>query len=96
MKSINYECSPVLIKGYLYYEDMMPVKNAIILLEIVLLEWEKKYIENSSSLYCAYCTTNSYGEFCFKINDKNHYYKIKIYENQNIKYSDNKLVVIDM
>lgn len=96
MRSINFKCDPVFLKGYIYYEDMTPVKNAIVLLEMVLSDCEKNHIKNSSSLYCEYSTTNDCGEFCFKISDKNHYYKIKICENHKIKCSDDELIVIDI
>lgn len=86
MKNVNYKYNSTLFKGYLYYEDMTPVKNAIVLLEMVLSKWEKQCIKNCSSPYCAYCTTNEYGEFLFRISDKSHYYKIKIFENYNLKY----------
>ncbi|MDR5585905.1 MULTISPECIES: hypothetical protein [Clostridium] len=96
MRNINCDYNSVLFKGYLYYEDRTPVKNAIVLLEIVLSDKEKAYTEKDSSLYCAYSVTNDLGEFCFKISDKNHYYKIKICENHNIKCLDNETIFVDM
>ena len=86
MKNNIYKCNSTLFKGYLYYEDMTPVKNAIVLLEMISSKSEKKYMQKCNIPYCAYCTTNNYGKFFFKINDKNHYYRIKIFENYNMKY----------
>ncbi|ACD52616.1 hypothetical protein FDB55_02930 [Clostridium botulinum] len=96
MRNINYDYNCVVFKGYLYYEDKTPVKNTIVLLEIVLSDKEKVSIKKNSNLYCAYSITNDLGEFCFKISDKNHYYKIKIFENHNIKCLDNETIFVDM
>lgn len=85
MKKNIYKCNSTLFKGYLYYEDRTPVKNAVVLLEMVSSKWEKLYMKSCNIPYFAYCTTNEYGEFSFRINDQNHYYKIKIFENYIIK-----------
>ncbi|AOR23414.1 hypothetical protein [Clostridium taeniosporum] len=94
MKSTNCK-KPVLVKGNLFYDDMTPVKNAIVLLEIVLLEYEKIHMKDNSSLYCAYDITNDFGEFCFQINDRDHYYKIKICENYNVNCMINETIYTD-
>ncbi|NFR87214.1 MULTISPECIES: hypothetical protein [unclassified Clostridium] len=96
MRNINCDYNPVLFKGCLYYEDRTPVKNAIVFLEIVLSDKEKASIKKNSNLYCAYSITNDLGEFYFQISDKDHYYKIKIFENHNIKCLDNETIFVDM
>ncbi|MBW6409478.1 hypothetical protein [Clostridium weizhouense] len=102
MKKINcYNCyKGVLIRGYVYNEDMSPVKNAIVILEIVLSEDKRKLInlklENRGNIYCMDTTTNEFGEFCFKIFDINHYYKIKIFENDKIDNTNKQKVFIEI
>ncbi|MGN2349133.1 hypothetical protein ACTFH7_11560 [Clostridium cagae] len=47
MRNINCDYNSVLFKGCLYYEDRTPVKNAIVLLEIVLSDKEKASIKKT-------------------------------------------------
>lgn len=76
----NLTYKPVLFRGYVYYEDMTPVKNAVVLLEKV---YKNANLQNEDSIYYDYTITNKFGEFCFQIFDTTHYYKIKIFDNQD-------------
>lgn len=78
----NYK--PILFKGYVYYEDMTPVKNAIVLLEVVLYDGERAYTNTKLQNSYSYTTTNRWGQFYFQIFDPTRYYKIKIFDNQHI------------
>lgn len=97
----EFNCCPnVLIRGYVYYEDMTPVIDALVILERVLSKEEIIYtnskLQNKGDFYCASSTTNSFGKFCFPIFDTNHYYKIKIFENNQIKSLESKRVFIEI
>lgn len=72
----SYHADQVLIKGYVCYEDGEVVKNAIVILEQMGLIREV--------IYSMYTTTNRYGEFCFLIDDKDKYYKIKVFDTNYI------------
>lgn len=84
INAYNYQGRPFILKGYVYYDDNTPVSGALVILEMVLYDREKEDSDNCS-LYCGYCVTNCYGQFFFKINDKNHYYKLIIYEDNSLK-----------
>lgn len=63
----------VLYKGYAYYEDMTPVVNALVIIEVI------SQINTKNKEQSIYTTTNQYGEYCFRIYNRNNYYRIKIY-----------------
>ncbi|GAA0076331.1 hypothetical protein UT300005_07090 [Clostridium sp. CTA-5] len=97
----EFNCCPnVLLRGCVYYEDMTPVIDALVILETVLSKKETIYTnyksQNKGDFYCISSTTNSFGEFCFPIFDINHYYKIKIFENNQIKSLESKKVFIEI
>lgn len=77
----TFNNSPVLFRGYVYYEDMTPVKNAVVLIEKVLPKSERYFQNINSESNYAYTKTNKYGQFCFKIFDNTYYYRVKIFDN---------------
>lgn len=79
----TFDYKPVLFIGYVYYEDMTPVKNAIVLLEMVLYDSERACKNTNIKPSCTYTKTNKCGEFCFEIVDSTHYYTVKIFDNKD-------------
>lgn len=73
MSSCNNCNSFVLYKGYAYYDDMTPVVNALVIIEVI------SSIKTQNNEKNIYTTTNQYGEYCFRIYNRNNYYRIKIY-----------------
>lgn len=75
---------PVLIRGYVRYRDLTPVRGAVVILEKTLSfyneELQKEELQQS---YLAHALTNRKGEFCFSVTDRMSSYKIKIYDNHH-------------
>lgn len=68
----KYHCE-TFIKGIVLYEDLEPVKSAIVILEMICNS-EKEEI-------AIYSKTNEKGEFYFSVTDLNHCYKLKVFNN---------------
>lgn len=75
------KCKQKFVIGHVLYEDLSPVKNAIVILE-AFQTYDASYKFNTCDLPpTLYSTTNYDGEFCFQINNPNCYYIIKIFDN---------------
>lgn len=78
------DINTVLIKGNVYNYDYVPVENAIVILEKIVLEFnEETNHEESYLTYQAHTLTNQNGEFAFFITDKSSGYKVKIFDNKH-------------
>ncbi|WP_070001151.1 hypothetical protein [Cellulosilyticum sp. I15G10I2] len=88
----------VFIKGCVCYEDLEPVKNAIVILEqILLMKPSCAFNVEHEVIYSTYTTTNRHGEFCFLIGDRNKYYKIKVFDthyNDNGRHTSNMTICL--
>ncbi|MGL5615042.1 MAG: hypothetical protein ACRDD2_02260 [Sarcina sp.] len=67
----KYHCE-TFIQGTVLYEDLKPVKSAIVILEMLCNSEEEGEI-------AFYSKTNCKGEFCFSVTDLNHCYKLKVF-----------------
>lgn len=94
---MNYCNSRNLIKGTVLYDDMTPVKNAIVILEryfpqkiykYYYLKYDKKYL--------LFTKTNSQGEFYFYIYNNNYYYKVKVFNNTFLYKTNEKDTAINI